>query len=847
MREAADTGQPKIVRREQRIIERPRLIKLLDDSESMVTLLLAPAGYGKTTLARQWAKTLNGVIWITATPAHRDVATFAEDVAAGIDRIGGNALQFMTEYVRAQSNPQRAARDIAIKLASRIDSARTQWIIIDDYHELSESSEAEEVLQILEERTTARLLVASRLRPRWATPRRVIYGDIREVGRDELAMTASECELVLPRKPRHARIAADAQGWPAVLGLIAALALPSPPEGAMPQALYQYLAEELFQSASELMRERLLALALMPDLSSESVQGAFGAEAGTVLEQAHELGFLSGDGPSELHPLLREFLLSKLTEEPQAEARVRNAVASNVDRGHWDRALDLVLRFNLLDLVDPILTASFKPLVRSGRLGSLSAFAAKLTSAPIHPAAGIDVVEAEVALRDGQLDAAVEIATRAQERLEIDHVLRSRVAAIIGHASFLTAAFPASEASFEAALASAKDDRDEAEALHGLALSKIFGERPGAKAAVDALAARRHKSPTDLARYATAELSRRRFDEGLGDPLHLDEPKRMLARVQDPRARSALTHAAASALAQRAEYSAANGWLDILEADVRAYGLEFALPYVHWTRAQVHLGLRRFGDAERAIRAVEECAARWQDQRHELNARVLRARLLLQIGEAEQALDCVRADANVALIPHWRGEYLATRAFALACCEQVDEALMVADQAERETRLIEVRTLAAATRAVVTAQREDETPVWFCELAASLNVWDPVVCAVRSCPALANALGSDKRSRPHLASLYARSNDTALARKAGFRTRVTRAPADLLSPREFEVLGLITRGLRNREIAKALYISESTTKVHVRHVLEKLGVRTRAEAASHFGRLGTTGSQPVED
>jgi DNA-binding NarL/FixJ family response regulator len=44
------------------------------------------------------------------------------------------------------------------------------------------------------------------------------------------------------------------------------------------------------------------------------------------------------------------------------------------------------------------------------------------------------------------------------------------------------------------------------------------------------------------------------------------------------------------------------------------------------------------------------------------------------------------------------------------------------------------------------------------------------------------------------------------------------------------VLGLIAQGLRNPEIAKALFISQSTTKVHVRHVLEKLGVRTRAEA-----------------
>ena len=44
----------------------------------------------------------------------------------------------------------------------------------------------------------------------------------------------------------------------------------------------------------------------------------------------------------------------------------------------------------------------------------------------------------------------------------------------------------------------------------------------------------------------------------------------------------------------------------------------------------------------------------------------------------------------------------------------------------------------------------------------------------------------------------------------------------------------MARGFRNREIANALVISESTTKVHVRHVLEKLGARTRAEAITRF-------------
>ena len=82
--------QPRL-RRERRIIERPRLIKLLDECEAPIILLLAPAGYGKTTLARQWAKTLNGAIWVSLTPAHRDVARLAEDIASGIDALGGQA------------------------------------------------------------------------------------------------------------------------------------------------------------------------------------------------------------------------------------------------------------------------------------------------------------------------------------------------------------------------------------------------------------------------------------------------------------------------------------------------------------------------------------------------------------------------------------------------------------------------------------------------------------------------------------------------------------------------------------------------------------------------------------
>jgi DNA-binding NarL/FixJ family response regulator len=61
-------------------------------------------------------------------------------------------------------------------------------------------------------------------------------------------------------------------------------------------------------------------------------------------------------------------------------------------------------------------------------------------------------------------------------------------------------------------------------------------------------------------------------------------------------------------------------------------------------------------------------------------------------------------------------------------------------------------------------------------------------------------------------------------------------PLEPLSERERDVLALLAEGLRNREIAERLVISEATVKTHVRHVLEKLRFRNRAEAAAFAAR-----------
>jgi DNA-binding NarL/FixJ family response regulator len=61
-------------------------------------------------------------------------------------------------------------------------------------------------------------------------------------------------------------------------------------------------------------------------------------------------------------------------------------------------------------------------------------------------------------------------------------------------------------------------------------------------------------------------------------------------------------------------------------------------------------------------------------------------------------------------------------------------------------------------------------------------------------------------------------------------------PGLRLTDRELEVLGLVARGLNNREIAKQLFISENTVKNHVRNILEKLQLHSRMEAVMYAVR-----------
>jgi len=88
-------------------------------------------------------------------------------------------------------------------------------------------------------------------------------------------------------------------------------------------------------------------------------------------------------------------------------------------------------------------------------------------------------------------------------------------------------------------------------------------------------------------------------------------------------------------------------------------------------------------------------------------------------------------------------------------------------------------------------------------------------------------------------SVLSESMTGKLVREVGGAGR--RAVADSrppLSPREQEILALIAEGASNKEAARRLHVAESTVKIHVQHILRKLGLASRVQAAVYATEQG---------
>jgi len=119
------------------IIERPRLTRLLDQTEARVIMLVAAAGYGKTTLARQW---LSGRphAWFSMTSASSDVAALVLGLARVLAGPDNHKFTLLRDRLRATREPEQDVAQLIDLFASSFEEElRGGWIVLDDYHKLA--------------------------------------------------------------------------------------------------------------------------------------------------------------------------------------------------------------------------------------------------------------------------------------------------------------------------------------------------------------------------------------------------------------------------------------------------------------------------------------------------------------------------------------------------------------------------------------------------------------------------------------------------------------------------------------------------------------------------------------
>ena len=337
MHEGTVIAQP----RAQVIIKRPRLTRLLDEAGARITLLLAPAGYGKTTLAREWTEEQERVGWYMGAPGMIDVAGLSVGIAEVLGAMGERPRPDMVERVRILAARGHDARGLAKAVSGGVPGG--DWLlVVDDYHHALGSEDAEAFFEELVSLTEFRLLITSRERPGWLPARKVVYGEAAVVEMDALAFTDDEARAVLGDAGDG--VVAEARGWPAVIGLAAMRGIGDVASGLPPDDLYRFFAEDLFRSASPRMRDAMFRLALV---GVDGARALLGAEHVALVEEATERGFLTGGEARDVHPLLRGFLLAKLKELDDDAIRglVAEAIAYLAEHHRWDDCLFVLEQF----------------------------------------------------------------------------------------------------------------------------------------------------------------------------------------------------------------------------------------------------------------------------------------------------------------------------------------------------------------------------------------------------------------------------------------------------------------------------------------------------------------------
>ncbi len=313
--------------------------------------------------------------------------------------------------------------------------------------------------------------------------------------------------------------------------------------------------------------------------------------------------------------------------------------------------------------------------------------------------------------------------------------------------------------------------------------------------------------------------------------------------ADDALVRTAFLHTCARGLGLVGDYLEAANTADAVTRDAERFRLTFVLPHALIAKAVAELGARHFGRCASALDRTEKLAVSLGDGHNVIEAAAVRCRLLSVQRAFESAVSTTGIGLHSDINQTLRAEFMASRALALSGQGSWAEARGLAREAFSLAQTIEGSVLALwATAAIAVASGTKSASSALkkaFQASCSTGNIDSFVVTYRSVPAVLTAMASRIRS-DELGRILADAGDADLASRLGIALPAGFSDHhNLLSPREEEVYDLVVQGLTNKEIAGVLVISEVTVKVHVRHILQKLGVRSRTEAAGKATALRT--------
>jgi LuxR family maltose regulon positive regulatory protein len=190
------------------LVARPRLVRrLMTAPRASVALLVAPAGYGKTTLLSEWdARDERPFAWVSLDASDNDPGRLMAHIGCALDPI----------------------QPVGLDVFEALSEARAVVLALDDVHVLHEPAALAAVSAIAQVlRPESRLVLASRTDPRLPLGRLRAHGDVAELRARDLALTAAEAgaiftEAAVDVDPEEvSALAQRTEGWPAGLYLAA--------------------------------------------------------------------------------------------------------------------------------------------------------------------------------------------------------------------------------------------------------------------------------------------------------------------------------------------------------------------------------------------------------------------------------------------------------------------------------------------------------------------------------------------------------------------------------------------------------------------------------------------------